>query len=158
MTPTPKQTKTPASNPIKPAEISRLDKLATSLAASGETSAVSDALHIPDVVGFYMLVALPENTGKRGSVFMPDDVAEAERAATVVGAIIAQGDDCYKGVYPNGAPRYPSGPWCKPGDHVVFSRYTGHRIRVGGVEMRILADDQILAVLTDKARTEVTGL
>ena len=136
----------------------RLTKLATNLAKAGDTSPVTDALHVPDVVGFFMLIALPEKTERVGNVFVPDAVAEAERAATVIGHVLSQGPDCYKGVYPNGSPRYPSGPWCKTGDHVVFSRYTGHRIRVGGVEMRILADDQILAVLDDKARTEVTGL
>lgn len=138
----------------------KLDRLADHLQKAGEVSRLpaADDLHIPDVVGFYMLIALPEKVEKKGEIYIPDTIAEAERAATVIGHVLGQGKDCYLGVYPNGLPRYPSGPWCKTGDYVVISRYTGHRIRVGGVEMRIIADDQILAVLDEQARTEVTGL
>lgn len=137
----------------------QMTKLAGSLKRVGETSPIApDELNIPDVVGFYMLIALPEKTDKVGSIHIPDAVADAERAATVIGHVLSQGPDVYKGVYPNGLPRYPTGPWCKTGDYVVLPRYTGHRIRVGGVEMRIIADDQILAVVDDNARTEVTGL
>ena len=138
--------------------LTKLGKLAENLAQAGATSKIDDVMHLPDVVGFYMLIALPEKTDRVGNVFIPDANAEAEQAAAVVGRVIAQGPDAYKGVYPNGAPRYPTGPWCKEGDHVALPRYTGHRIRVSGVEFRIIADDQIIAVLNDKARKEVTGL
>lgn len=118
----------------------------------------SENLYVPDVVGHYMLIALPEKVEKKGSVYVPDEVAEAERAATVIGHVLKQGPDCYVGSFPNGAPRFPGGAWCKEGDYVVFGRYTGHRIRIGGVEFRILADDQILATIDSDALKEISGL
>lgn len=114
--------------------------------------------HIPDVVGHYMLVALPEKTEKLGNIYIPDTIAEAERAATVIGHVLSLGPDCYEGTFPNGMKRFPSGPWCKAGDKVVFNRYTGNRIKIKGVEFRVLADDQIIATLSPEAEQEVSGL
>lgn len=136
----------------------RLKKLSQTLSETTPTPETDSVMYVPDVVGHYMLVALPEKVEKKGNIFIPDAVAETERAATVIGHIIKQGPGCYVGVFPNGLERFPSGPWCKPGDYVVFGRYTGHRILIGGVEFRILADDQILATLDPGALKEISGL
>ena len=49
-------------------------------------------------------------------------------------------------------PRFPSGPWCKAGDTVLFSRYAGKRFKIEGVEFRMLADDEITATIPDGAK------
>ena len=49
-------------------------------------------------------------------------------------------------------PRFPSGPWCKAGDTVLFSRYAGMRFKIEGVEFRMLADDEITATIPDGAK------
>ena len=45
--------------------------------------------------------------------------------------------------------KFPDGPWCKPGDWIVFGRYAGSRIPIEGGEIRIINDDEVLATLND---------
>ena len=52
------------------------------------------------------------------------------------------GPECYKD-----KERYPSGPWCKVGDWVVFARYAGSRIEIDGGEVRLLNEDEVLATV-----------
>lgn len=138
----------------------KLPSLATLKAnAAGEvnrsvsaTDMISDTemVILPDPVGHHMLVALPtfEEMTKSG-IIIPNMVTERERAATVVGTVLAMGDDCYKD-----KARFPGGqPWCKVGDTVLFSRYAGMRFKsqdaeTGNmVEYRMLTDDGIVATV-----------
>jgi co-chaperonin GroES (HSP10) len=114
-----------------------------------------DEMIVPDPVGHYMLIALPdiaEQTG--GGVLLVEEYRDRERAASVIGTVMALGADCYQGTYPSGAQRFPSGPWCKKGDTVIFGRYAGHRFRVSGVEFRLLADDAIVGTVPTGAKVE----
>ncbi len=54
------------------------------------------------------------------------------------------GTECY-------APKelFPPGPWCKKGDWIIFCRYAGSRFGIEGGEVRILNDDEIIAVVKD---------
>jgi co-chaperonin GroES (HSP10) len=45
--------------------------------------------------------------------------------------------------------KFPTGPWCKEGDWVVFGRYAGARITIDGGEIRILNDDEIVGIVND---------
>jgi len=45
--------------------------------------------------------------------------------------------------------KFPSGPWCKPGDFVLVRTYSGTRFKIFGKEFRLLNDDQIDAVVQD---------
>lgn len=123
-----------------------------------KTEQDTEMVILPDPVGYAMLVALPtlaEQTEK--GIIIPTSVNERERAATVVGRVLAQGPDCYQNKI-----KFPSGPWCKVGDTVLFSRYSGMRfmskdIETGGmVEYRMLSDDQIVGTVPDGA--QVGGL
>ncbi len=49
----------------------------------------------------------------------------------------------------NDKEKYPTGPWCKKGDWVIFARYAGSRIEIEGGEVRLLNDDEILATVRD---------
>jgi co-chaperonin GroES (HSP10) len=55
-----------------------------------------------------------------------------------------QGPLCYQD-----EAKFPAGAWCKTGDWVIFARYAGSRFRIDGGEVRILNDDEILAVIGD---------
>ena len=109
---------------------------------------------LPDPVGHHMLVALPtfaEQTA--GGIIIPGIVNERERAATVVGTVLAMGSSCYKDKM-----RFPDGAWCKVGDTVLFSRYQGMRFKSKDiesgemVEYRMLTDDGIVGVVPEGAQ------
>jgi co-chaperonin GroES (HSP10) len=129
-------------------------------------------MHAPDPVGHFMLVALPEiEVRTKSGIYIPETVSDRERAASVVGTVIAMGPDCYVDAEPKmpkdlppgtpitvlaSRPRFPSGPWCKIGDTVLFSRYAGKRFKIEGVEFRMLSDDEITATIP--AGANVGGL
>lgn len=130
-----------------------------------------DTLYLPDPVGHFMLVALPDVEAQTaGGIIIPETVTDRERAASVVGTVIAMGPDCYLDPVPElplppsgvavtvaiARPRFPSGPWCKIGDTVLFSRYAGKRFKSAGVEFRMLNDDEITATIP--AGAKVGGL
>lgn len=109
---------------------------------------------LPDPVGHHMLVALPTfDEQTKGGIIIPASVNERERAATVVGTVLAMGPSCYKD-----KARYPEGPWCKVGDTVLFSRYQGMRFKSKDiesgemVEYRMLTDDGIVGVVPEGAQ------
>lgn len=134
-------------------------------ALTGETEDLG-VMHAPDPVGHFMLVALPEVEVSK-FLITPDSVSDRERAASVIGTVIEMGPDCYKDPAPRlpddlppgtpvtvlaARPRFPSGPWCKKGDTVLFSRYAGKRFKIEGVEFRMLADDEITATIPTGAK------
>ena len=43
--------------------------------------------------------------------------------------------------------KYPTGPWCKKGDWVIFARYAGSRLPIEGGEVRLLNDDEVLGTI-----------
>jgi co-chaperonin GroES (HSP10) len=57
------------------------------------------------------------------------------------------GDQAY-----NDKERFPSGPWCKEGDFVMFRANTGTRFKVGNEEYRLMNDDSIEAVIDDPSK------
>ena len=54
------------------------------------------------------------------------------------------GPDAYKD-----KERFPDGPWCQEKDWVLFAKYAGSRIKIDGGELRLLNDDEVLAVIDD---------
>jgi co-chaperonin GroES (HSP10) len=43
--------------------------------------------------------------------------------------------------------KYPTGPWCKEKDWVIFARYAGSRLPIEGGEVRLLNDDEVLGTI-----------
>lgn len=100
---------------------------------------------MPKPVGYKILIALPEIESKYSSGILKADVTQHhESIMTVTGLVLDMGDQAYAD-----KDRYPSGPWCKVGDYVVFRANSGTRIKVNGVEYRLLNDDSIEAVVAD---------
>ena len=114
---------------------------------------------LPDPTGYNMLIALPTMAQQsKGGIIIPFETNERDRAAAVVGTVLALGPLCYKD-----PKRFPDGkPWCKLGDVVMFSRYSGMRFKSKDlesgdmVEYRMLSDDQIVGTVPEGA--EVGGL
>lgn len=100
---------------------------------------------LPKPVGWQLLLALPAPREKtRGGILLPDESKDTERLASVTAKVVAMGADAYRD-----ADKFPGGPWCGIGDFVVIPRYAGTRIKIGGVEMRLLNDADILATTAD---------
>tara|TARA_R110000824_G_scaffold368508_1_gene557837 strand:- start:43 stop:498 length:456 start_codon:yes stop_codon:yes gene_type:complete len=100
---------------------------------------------VPKPTGYRMLIlpfAPSEKT--KGGIYLAKQTVDRERLTTVVGYVVALGPDAYKD--PN---KFPEGPWCKEGDWVVFGRYAGARIQIEGGDLRLLNDDEILALIDD---------
>jgi len=122
--------------------------------AKEDLSSDTTMVILPDPVGHHMLIALPTIEQKtKSGLIIPTTVTERERAATVVGYVIAQGQDCYQDKQ-----RFPTGAWCKTGDTVLFSRYSGMRFMSQDaetgemVEYRMLADDQIVGTVPEGSK------
>ena len=84
------------------------------------------------------------NETTKGGVIMNESTLERQQVASQCGNVLAMGSECYKD-----KERYPTGPWCKVGDWVVFARYAGSRINIEGGEVRLLNEDEILATVKD---------
>tara|TARA_R110002020_G_scaffold208882_2_gene414756 strand:+ start:226 stop:606 length:381 start_codon:yes stop_codon:yes gene_type:complete len=100
---------------------------------------------IPQPTGF-RIVLFPlklENKTSAG-IHLTDDTIEQSQITTNVCKVLKIGPDAYKD-----KTRFPNGAWCKENDWVLITRYAGSRIRIEGGELRIINDDEILAVLDD---------
>jgi len=113
-----------------------------------QTAVTDDEIEVqmPRPVGYKLLIALPqveETLGNMGIV-KTNKMVHEEMLMTVTGLVLDMGDQAYAD-----KERYPNGPWCKVGDYVVFRANSGTRVRVNGVEYRLMNDDSIDAVVSD---------
>ena len=101
---------------------------------------------LPVPVGYRVLVALPdiEDHYQGSSLLKTNTEKHREYILSIMGIVIDMG----KGAYSD-KERYPEGPWCKPGDYVMFRMNTGTRFKVYGKEFRLMNDDSIEAVIPD---------
>jgi co-chaperonin GroES (HSP10) len=106
-----------------------------------EDSSLQEKLPVPTG---YRILMLPFVPGKvtRGGIHLAKQTVDKERLATVVGYVVKLGPDAYKDDR-----KFPEGPWCQEGDWVIFGRYAGARIQIEGGDLRLLNDDEILAVI-----------
>ena len=101
---------------------------------------------LPKPVGYRVLVALPqveETFGDTGLVKSSTTINQ-EHIMSIIGLVLDMGEQAY-----SDEERFPTGPWCKPGDYVMFRMNTGTRFKVGGVEYRLMNDDSIEATVAD---------
>jgi len=98
---------------------------------------------LPDPTGWRILVmpfAVKEKT--EGGIIIAQETLDRARVATQVGYVLKMGDLCY-----GDKERYPTGPWCKEKDWVIFARYAGSRMEIDGGEIRLLNDDEVLGTI-----------
>ena len=118
---------------------------------------VTDKILDPEAIGGSLLERMPDPTGWRllilpyrgkgktdGGIYLPDKVVEEQTVSTQVGYVLKVGPLAYRDTE-----KFPSGPWCKQSDWVMFARYAGSRFRIDGGEVRILNDDEILACIKE---------
>lgn len=100
---------------------------------------------LPQPKGYRILIAIPEvSRTTQGGVYIPEERRNAEETASLVGLVLRVGSEAYAD-----ANRFPTGPWCKEGDFVIFRSYSGTRFKVLGQEFRLINDDTVEAVVED---------
>lgn len=103
----------------------------------------------PKPMGYHVLIVMPKVEEKTiGGVILPSEVKSREDVASIVGKVISVGATAY----PVTDSRFAAGPWCQEGDWVMVSKYSGHRFDYDGIEMRLMNDDAILAVVDDPTK------
>lgn len=93
------------------------------------------------VCGYKLALLLPRPEEKTaGGIIRPDMNRDNAILMANAGLVLAVGPDAY-----TPETRYPSGPWCKVGDWVVFQRYSTTAALMGykGVTIAIIPDDKI---------------
>jgi len=122
-------------------ELKRQRRIVEEDAAEAELEA-----SIPKPVGYRVLIALPnvEDTFGESGLVKAESTRREEYILSTVGSVLDMGKEAY-----SDKERFPTGPWCKVGDHVMFRANTGTRFKVGGQEFRLMNDDSIEAVVDD---------
>ena len=100
---------------------------------------------VPNPVG-WRIVLFPLKLEKKtkGGIHLTDDTIQESQITTNICKVLKTGSLCY-----TDKKRYPDGPWCKEGDWVIITRYAGSRVKIDGGELRIINEDEILAVVDD---------
>ena len=100
---------------------------------------------LPAPSGWRLLV-LPFSPREKtkGGILIAQESLDKLRIATNCGYVLKMGPLAY-----HDKEKFPTGPWCKTGDWVVFARYAGSRLPIEGGEVRILNDDEVLGTIKD---------
>lgn len=101
--------------------------------------------HIPQPTGWRIAILPYRGAEKtKGGIVLADETQRKTQLATVCGYVLKMGNLSYAD-----EGKFPTGPWCKEGDWIVFGRYAGARIPIDGGEIRFINDDEVLGVLND---------
>ena len=100
---------------------------------------------LPTPSGWRLLV-LPFTPKEKtsGGLIIAQESLDRLRIATNCGYVLKIGPLAYFD-----KEKYPTGPWCKKGDWIIFARYAGSRLPIEGGEVRILNDDEVLGTIPD---------
>ena len=100
---------------------------------------------VPNPTGYRItLFPLKLDSKTKSVIHLTDETVQESQLTTNICKVLKVGPDAYKD-----KDKFPTGPWCKEDDWVLITRYAGSRIRIDGGELRIINDDEILAVIDD---------
>jgi co-chaperonin GroES (HSP10) len=101
--------------------------------------------HLPRPTG-WRISLLPYRGARvtKGGIAIAEETQKKTQLATTCAYVLEVGPLAYcdEG-------KFPDGPWCKPGDWIVFGRYAGSRIPIEGGEIRQINDDEVLATIAN---------
>jgi len=106
-------------------------------------SDIKDELPVPTGWRILVLPFTPKEKTKGGIIIAQESLDKA-RIATNCGYVVKMGPMAY-----GDKEKFPTGPWCKEKDWVIFARYAGSRLPIEGGEVRLLNDDEILGTIKD---------
>ena len=100
---------------------------------------------VPTPTGYRItLFPLRLDSKTKSGIHLTDETVQESQLTTNICKVLKVGPDAYKD-----KEKFPTGPWCKEDDWVLITRYAGSRIKIDGGELRIINDDEILAVVDD---------
>jgi len=110
-----------------------------------ETNVSDIKNELPQPSGWRLLVLpfTPKEKTKGGIIIAQESLDKA-RIATNCGYVVKMGPMAY-----GDKEKFPTGPWCKEKDWVIFARYAGSRLPIEGGEVRLLNDDEVLGTIKD---------
>ena len=119
--------------------------LAVDLSRLLETPAEDKAKQLPTPATYHLLCMVPqaEETYESGLI-KAGATTHYEEVLTPVLFVTKIGPDAFKD-----EKRFPSGPSCQEGDFVIVRPNSGTRLKIHGVEFRIINDDSVEAVVQD---------
>lgn len=98
---------------------------------------------MPNPTGWRMLILPYRGKGiTSGGIALSKQTVDEDQIQTVVGYVLKLGPLAYAD-----KEKFPSGPWCKEKDWIVFPRYGGSRFKIEGGEVRVLNDDEVIATI-----------
>lgn len=110
-----------------------------------EASSEEKAKQLPKPSGYKILIAIPQSEEKfESGIIKADSTRNVEEITTIIGFVLEMGPDAYVD-----KDKFPSGPWCKKGDFVLFRAYSGTRFRIHGKEFRLINDDSVEGIVDD---------
>ena len=109
--------------------------------AENITDSLIDSLPQPSGWRILVLPFTPKDKTKGGIIFSQESLDKL-RIATNCGYVLKIGPLAYLD-----KEKYPTGPWCKEKDWVIFARYAGSRLPIEGGEVRLLNDDEVLGTI-----------
>ena len=104
---------------------------------------IKDKLPVPTGWRLLVLPFTPKEKTKGGIIIAQESLDKA-RIATNCGYVVKMGPMAY-----GDKEKFPTGPWCKEKDWVIFARYAGSRLPIEGGEGRLLNDDEVLGTIKD---------
>lgn len=105
----------------------------------------AEALEWIQPVGYRLLVYVPYLGAKLESgLAMPESSRSVYQTALLDAYVLAVGPEAYRD-----RERYPSGPWCNAGDHIIMRAYSGTRFVRAGYKLiyALINDDTVEAVI-----------
>lgn len=130
---------------LSPLEIQRHKRIAAQDAAVAVEEAQLEKA-IPKPAGYKILIAMPEAKKTHGDtqIAKADITIKHDLILSMTGVVLDMGPDAY-----TDKAKFPSGPWCKVGEYVMFRANTGTRFMVGGRELRLINDDSVEGTVED---------
>jgi co-chaperonin GroES (HSP10) len=120
-----------------------LEQKRAALYAEQERALAELEAAIPTPTGYHLLIALPEVEEEFDSgILKATKTMREELILSSIGLVLDMGDQAYAD-----QTRFPTGPWCKTGDYVMFRPNSGTRFRIGATEYRLLNDDSVQAIV-----------
>lgn len=104
---------------------------------------VPDPSPLPRIPGVGILVRpVPVRRKSAGGILIPESVRAERDYLNTVGRVLALGELAFKD-----EDIYRTGPWVKPGDYVVYTKYAGSKLWWKGVQLLIIKAGSIELVV-----------